>query len=220
MSIIYNHKGIELDLSNDIISNKFRQIIRNRDDYEQEEYRLVNKYLNESESDIIELGGGIGFISCVISNIISDDSKHIVIEPTFELIHAIEKNMELNDCKFKILNAAYAPPGESVTLYKRKEAYENSTIQNNNEIIIDEENVRSISLENLIDTYSIEQFILISDIEGQEKELINNEMDMLELYCDMIIIEIHDPVKNKTLKALEESKFNIKERQNNVYVYS
>lgn len=216
----FKHKGIELDLSDEVISNKFRQAIRNKSDYEIQEYELVNDYL-PTDCDVIELGGGIGFISCIISNIITQNSTHIVIEPTLELINIIERNMILNNCMFKIINAAYAPNSESVTLYRRKEAYENTTLQfdDNDDIILHKRDVRTIQLQTLVDTFNTEDFTLVCDIEGQEKNLVTYEMDILEKYCDIIIMEIHNPVKNETLNILNDSIFSLEEKQDNVYVY-
>lgn len=206
--------GIELDLDFPILSNRVRYGINENKDYEKEEYKLINKYL--PDEDVIELGGGIGYISCVINNKISFEKTQLVIEPTLELVRIIESNMALNNCMFKIINRAYHPHEQSVELAIYKDIWNNSTENiGTDDPVINTEPVRTTSIQKLVNTYIERKFSLVVDIEGAEKYLIeSDDYKLINNKCELMIVELH----TKELVDKFKSNFTVIDRKNNVYV--
>ena len=66
------------------------------------EQNLVKKYVKPDDR-VLELGARYGSVSIVTNKIVKDKSSHYVVEPDSEVWNCLEKNMELNDCKFNII---------------------------------------------------------------------------------------------------------------------
>lgn len=77
--------------------------------WEQCEHDRVNRFL--PDMDVIELGGGTGYISCFINKKLSPNRKHIVLESNTEWIPMIQNHAKLNNCHFDLINEAYSSTG-------------------------------------------------------------------------------------------------------------
>lgn len=81
--------------------------------YESIERLLVNRYV-PSDTDVIELGGGLGFISCILEQQLVEGRTHVIIEANENLIPVLERTRSHNDASFEIEAAAYAPESEQM----------------------------------------------------------------------------------------------------------
>lgn len=184
---------------------------------EEQERILIEKHL-EKKDNVIELGAGIGYISCLTANLLSEESKHLVLEANNELIEIIEKNRKLNRQSFEIINKAYSATNEEIKL-NISEGYESSSqFTKTNK----KKNVEAIPLQDLSSKHNIENFTLISDIEGSEIGLIE-EKSTLKEKCNLLIIELHpQKVGKKKIEELKQSfktDFNLIDKKNQVHVF-
>jgi hypothetical protein len=65
------------------------------DTYELPERELIRKYL-PSNARVLELGGGIGVVSCLTNSLLRDKHAHVVVEANPLLIPFLESNRDLN----------------------------------------------------------------------------------------------------------------------------
>ena len=179
-------RGILLNVKNNRITNSVKyDLVSGK--FEENEFYLLEKHLLPN-SDVVELGGGLGFISCYVGQKIKPKNKHIVIEPNPFILPILYSNRMLNGCEFEILNHAYSSTPGFVT-FDASGPFESSRIDVNSS---DTVQVESIALGHIIDQYKLDQFLLLLDIEGNEFDLIQHEFDILVRHCPLIIIEFHN----------------------------
>jgi hypothetical protein len=65
------------------------------------EKELAQKYIKKTDR-VLELGARYGSVSCLINNILSNQSMHVAVEPDFRVWGPLEYNKMINDCKFYI----------------------------------------------------------------------------------------------------------------------
>jgi len=179
-------RGIILNVNNKRITNAVKYHLLSQK-YEIQEFNLIQKYF-QPNIDVVEFGGGIGFISCIIGKKINPLNKHIVVEPNPFLLRLLNSNRILNSCSFEILNRAYSSTPGFVTL-DVSGPFESSRIDINSS---DTVQIESITLRDIIDQFVLDQFLLIIDIEGAEFDLLKQEFDTLVHHCPLILIEFHD----------------------------
>ena len=51
--------------------------------------------------------------------------------------------------------------------------------------------IESINITQIINQYDLNQFSLIVDIEGNEFDLLQQELNILHLHCPLVMIEFH-----------------------------
>src|SRR5215472_8396843 len=73
--------------------------------YESPEREAVKKFLDH-RLPVVEFGGGIGVVSCVINRRLLSPSQHVVVEANAALLPQIEKNRSLNSAGFQVILAA------------------------------------------------------------------------------------------------------------------
>lgn len=183
-NIKYNN--IRLNLDNPYISKdtklRFMQGI-----HESQETQLINTYLPH-DCNVIELGAGIGFISCYINELLDEQYSHIAVEAHPGLIPDLRRNAQLNNANFSICNKAYVSENTAVE-FQIADDFRSGTVQSDERETID---VEGVSLAALLDMYNISKFTLVADIEGGEFDLLKNEADILGEYCEAAIIEFHN----------------------------
>jgi len=159
--------------------------------YESAEVRFIEKYLDAS-LDVIEIGGGIGVLSCRICSLLYNRSKLIVLEADPNLSLVIENNVNFNytKCDCTIINSAveYRSDGESVKFKKGKT---NTTGKILNEGIEEKcIEIPSTSLSAVVRKVS-GSYAIVSDIEGSEVGIFLEDRESLSR-CEQIIIELHE----------------------------
>lgn len=174
--------GIELDVSFDVVHSQIPRLIYG--DYEEEIIHYITTYL-QKDVDVVELGGGIGFVSCNVDAHL-DDRKQIVVEPNPSILPVLKRNRDLNESTFEILETAYDPTGTPVEL-SVSGFNTASTKRDRGEIT----EVESSNLSDIISEFDIDEFNLIVDIEGAETQLIKSELNTILKHCPYVIIEFH-----------------------------
>jgi FkbM family methyltransferase len=182
---IITYNGVKIDVSAEAVTEKIRASIA-RGAYEQGEQKLITEYINP-EDDVIELGGGLGFIATFTNIRLSKMTTHLVIEANPRLRNVINRTRELNQASFELISKAYHPTEKRVSLYLHPHFWSNSTVSDTGKAI----EVETVNLQQLADEYSLEEFSLVVDIEGAEVGLAE-EMTVLESHCKLLIVEFHD----------------------------
>jgi len=217
------YAGIVLDLDADVLTDDIRAALR-EGRYERQETECVELYL-DADDDVVELGGGIGYLACYVDQRLDDHRRHVVVEPNASLLPLAERHRELNDASFELVSAAYAPDGRLAELPLSEQFWEASLQQ-------DSETARSLytgttDLETLLDTFDLTDVVLVVDIEGGEAGLIENELDVLLSRCRLLVVEYHyDDVPLDLAEAvrwakgrLDTSAFELVDEKKTVAVY-
>ena len=133
--------------------------------YEGDEMKLISRYL-ESDDSVLELGGCLGVISCLINKKLNKPKNHVVFEISPINFEYLKKNKLANGCKFKCVNGL---------------------ISLNNDVFFDESNnflsgkkdnsngkrVQNIINPNNLSIFNIQFNVLVMDIEGGEIDILN-----------------------------------------------
>ncbi len=190
-------------------------------EYESSERQMIKQYL-DPESPIIELGGGLGVITCVANSLLKRPRKHIVVEASSDSVLTIKANVARNNCEIEIVNAAIAYGSTSVTFWVNSNLpYSNSLAQLHNSS--KQITVPAITLETLFKQHPLTGCTLLCDIEGGEYEMVKNELSLISEHVSCIIIETHPRLKGQAqtedmLAALVSGGFQIRDTANDVYV--
>jgi hypothetical protein len=83
--------------------------------------------------------------------------------------------------------------------------------------------IQSCSLREIRKSADLEEsFQLVVDIEGGEHDLITDEMDVLQEFCELIILELHSFTERNIeyyIKELEASGFQLLESYEDIYCF-
>lgn len=130
--------------------------------FEKEEQMLVKRYI-PSDAVVLELGARYGTVSCVISDVLKDPTKHVAVEPDSSVIKALERNRTMNNGGFHIFNGVVSSKGYELQFIDPKFDYheygthtrvtENPTIENK-------------SLSDLENVYNLKFDCVVADCEG------------------------------------------------------
>lgn len=93
---------IETDVLGD---NQFTPILVERlksSEWEKEETEYI--HLIDENAKVLELGGCLGLVSCLVNKRLKNPEKHIVLEANPELIKYLQHNRDINECSFSVEN--------------------------------------------------------------------------------------------------------------------
>jgi len=141
---------------------------------------------------VIELGGGLGVASCFINGLLNPPS-HTVIEANPDLISHIEKRRDENRCRFNVLNYALSYTAPRIMFNVDTSFVASSERRTCSPTIIERIEVSTIRLRDLVK----EKSIVVSDIEGNEIDLIDNDMKVLREKVAYFIVEFHERISGK-----------------------
>jgi FkbM family methyltransferase len=162
--------GVTLLVEKEFLSPRMLQVLTTGD-YEREEARRIPKVIKPGER-IVELGGGIGYISAICGR-----NKHVdtitVFEAHPDLVPMIERTHEINGVRSRVINAVVLPKADRATapFYLRADFWASSL------------NPKPYGYERVVDvpvmplSKMLEDFqptMLIVDIEGGEGMLFND----------------------------------------------
>jgi len=177
--------------------------------YEKEERQLIGEFIR-ADDRVLELGACIGIVSCLTNRRLSRaPEKHVVVEPNPNLVPYIEKNRQLNNCKF-IIEQCLVTDEENPRFYVDTQITGGSAQQETkNEIA-----VKAYRLTELEKKYC-EFNALIMDIQGGEADFLQLEKDALG-HFRLVVVEMHphiigeEPVE-ECRKLLREMGFELQQ---------
>lgn len=204
--------GVTLDLNNDALDTRTKRGFF-EDSFEKPELDLIDRFIDGG--DVVELGAGIGFVSCYVNDRIGEQDTHVAVEANENLIPTLHENKRLNECTFQVEHAAYAPEGGIIDFHLQDQYPSGSVRDERGE----ESSVRveATTVETLATENDLDEFTLLADIEGSETDLVRSELEFLEQNCRRIVVEFHSFVPRheyeRALAALESSAFALEERR-------
>ena len=153
--------------------------------YEYHERLLISR-LVLPEDRVIELGACLGVVSCLTNRLLADKSKHLVVEANPLCLRSLYRNRELNQAGFLIEHCAVDPRPE-VTFYLHPRFIVGGSLQRptNLPVRLPAKSLRQLERER--GPFSV----LIIDIEGSEREVFADSVDLLQRYR-LVIVELHD----------------------------
>jgi FkbM family methyltransferase len=190
---------LKIDISNSIIRKRIAASLYFKT-YESAEVRFISKYLQNFEGNIIEFGASIGVVSCTIA-INNPKSKLFSFEADSRFIKIIENNFKINNVNnAKAFNEIIGTngfnfiPGKDNTMGKISKG---DNVKNN-----------MISLPLIVEKHNISDFILVSDIEGAEYFVLNEDASIFK-NCQMLIMELHPIEIDGKFITVEDLKISI-----------
>jgi len=154
--------------------------------HEMEERELIRRWL-PPDIPVIEFGGGLGVVSCLTNRKLSDPSRHIVVEANPAMIGVLERNRDLNGCRFQIVNKALAYGTDFIELDVDAEFVGSSVKTTNGHAIL----VPTTTLSAITTT---DRVGVVCDIEGAEADLIRNELPKLGERVRFLMAEMHPAI--------------------------
>ena len=170
---------IPLELTNFIFRGRFAL---NR--YEVQEAKYISKYL-PSNSKVLELGSCIGYISCLINQVLINKENHVTLEANPNLIKWIKKNRDINNCSFHIENSIISAESENIFYIHDLIVGGSNKRKTPNKRKID-----GVSIDFLEKKYDIEFDTLIMDIEGGELDLLRDNKQKISMF-KRVFFEVH-----------------------------
>lgn len=176
-------EGLHFSVDNALIATPQKGLI-DAGLHESPEIALARRYL-VTRLPVVELGGGIGIVSCIINRQMTRPEDHLVVEANRDLIPTLEVNRRLNACGFRIRNVALAYESGEVAM--AIDSFVSSRIGGEGRQAL----VSTATLASLLEETAFEHINLVVDIEGAEVDLVEREGSLLARRARMIIIETH-----------------------------
>jgi FkbM family methyltransferase len=151
------------------------------DTYELPERTLAKRHL-PGGSRVLELGGCIGVLSCVMNRLLDSPTCHVVVEANASLIPTLEHNGHVNRAAFKIENCVVS----------RKTSERLLIHQNMDSSYVDGDGIPVVTktLEAIEAAHAMEFDAIIMDIEGGEASFIEDHPGKLGRLT-FLMIEFH-----------------------------
>jgi FkbM family methyltransferase len=173
----------------------------------------------DTDPNVVEIGGGIGFVSCYLNAYLSHNSEQIVLEPLPDIVEILQENRNRNGCDFHVLNVAYSPEEGQIQMFQKPEFWGASSHKKRTEdTLIGTSIVEGQSLSSVVHEFGLHEFALLMNAEGVEHELIDREMNVLQDRCDILIIGFHEVegyTREESIQKLTESGFKLLGRAGN-----
>jgi FkbM family methyltransferase len=180
--------------------------------YEIGERDLARRYIDRS-LPLVEIGASIGGVSCITNRLLTEPARHVVIECNPINLPTLAKNRELNRCQFTIEPFAIAYGDSSVTFNIVPGGF---TVGNLAGLDGEKITVKTTTLKAILDKHKFQTVSVVSDCEGAEVDIVENEPDILRYRVKRLILEIHPKLRGadaiaKTLQTLADIGFDITE---------
>lgn len=178
--------------------------------YESAERELISRHLDPS-LPVLELGGCLGVVACIVNRKLTDPKKHLVVEPNPCAIPIITKNAANNRSGFNILNAAIAYGPEQVEFYADSQFLGSALLPVACGVPV---TVPATTLKDVLEHLGADKCTLICDIEGAECDMVEHDLPAISTGVKSIIIETHsrfigEAKTQKMLAMLAEAGFTV-----------
>lgn len=180
--------GCEIDVSSDLVPKRIISRLYNGT-YEEPERIILNNHFS-FENPTVELGAGMGVLSCITNSKLAKPNNHVVVEANPNLIPVIKDNRSINNAKFDVFHSALSYDRNQIP-FNLHEEFESSSLFRETESSVQ---VPTTTLSEIIDEKSFQTINLIADIEGSEKNLFDNEMDTIQEKVAFLLLEFHPSV--------------------------
>jgi FkbM family methyltransferase len=184
--IIYSIYGLTIYAPGDIVSSSAREQLESGL-YELDETGGIRDVL-DPEAPVIELGAGIGVVSCFINRLLAEPARHIAVEMHPGAYTVLEQNRVLNGARFDPVLATIQYDDKRAALHQPPAEWDPS-----NRLFF-QSGPPATTLGKLADDAGWPRFNLVADVEGMELPLLEQELDLLRERVVTINIELHPHV--------------------------
>ena len=211
---LLDYDGVLIDPGDQLIGEQVRRLLR-AGWYERQEAEIVRRHLS-SDVDVVELGAGLGYISCVIDGMLSSPRTHVAVEPNPEILPLLEKTKELNGAGYVVEEGAYGATSDTVSLDAEGDYWSGRTQPGGCY-----DTTPTVTLQELRRRHDLTTFSLVMDIEGAEYDLLLSELELLEVHCPLLIVEFHESGlrAGEYSDEIDESEFELVDGLEEVCVY-
>jgi len=158
--------------------------------YERAEINLVARFLPRNY-DVVEFGASLGVNSCNIASKLKTGHRLVCVEADPNLARLAARTIALNGYEDRVtmVNAAIDYSGApKISLYRGDDSLSSSTFAPKG-AASDKIDVNTLTLRKILDDHAIDDYSLVTDIEGAEFAVLLNEKEALKR-CRAIVIEI------------------------------
>ncbi len=185
-------QGLRIDTSDRVVSPRTKaQIFWGI--YESAEIRFVRRHLRR-DLDVVELGSSLGVVACEIARRQDSGRRLLCVEANPALVPLIRRNVARNapGHRVDVVQRAidYDPNRREVTLGLGPTNVSGSTLREE-PASPDAPRVPTSTLAALLAEQGIEEYALVSDIEGAEAGILLHDAEALAS-CRQLLIELHD----------------------------
>ena len=152
--------------------------------HERDERTAVCQYL-PADCTVLELGAGLGVVSCVINSRLHNRARHVAVEANPHLIDTIHINRDRNGMQFGVEHCVVTASGVG-TFYLAPSISNSSRVDRGRAAIT----VPAISLTQLESKYAMRFDALVCDIEGGEQEFFADNPEFVAR-CRAVLIQFH-----------------------------
>jgi FkbM family methyltransferase len=178
-------EGLTISLDHPEITKRMKSALA-LGNYERHERELIGQFMPR-DLPVIELGGAIGVVSCLINRLIDHPEHHVVVEANPTIIPLLTRNRDTNRCRFTIEVAALAYDAEEVIYYTGSTVLAGGLHPTGGRRF----RVPAVTLGRLLEQHGFDAVSLIMDIEGSEGSLVEREPDVLRSRVRWLILELH-----------------------------
>jgi FkbM family methyltransferase len=183
----YRYCGLRFTVPRDLttLETRGRFLLRR---YEIPECRLSRKYIARDAS-VLELGGCLGVVACLINRRLEDPRRHVVVEPHPAIVPYLEANCRRNECAFTV-HQLVVSDADGATFYLRDPYIAgSSTVRTSDrEITVPTTTVTRLERES-----GLSFDTLLIDIEGAEYAFFQENAALLQR-LRAAIVELHPQI--------------------------
>lgn len=154
--------------------------------YEAAERYAVARFLPR-DRPVLELGAGVGAVTCLINRLLIDRTRHWVVEANPNLLATLERTRRTNNAAFHVVHGAIAYDAETVT-FGVDDAVVLSCVSHTQPVAV---RVPAVTFRALREQASFQGGSLVADIEGAEADLIEREGSLIAESIKTLILEVH-----------------------------
>lgn len=182
----YKKEGINIFPLQNRIEEIHKRLTINHGDIKGEdvEQMLCLKHIKGNEK-ILEIGGNIGRVSCILSTILDNEQNLVVLESNPKHSQELKENRDINNFKFQVEDSALS----NRKLYQY--GWNTFTEEEKNKYTLDVQNmmnkIKIINYNNFINKYNIQFDTLILDCEGAFYYIIQDFPEILNNITKIII---------------------------------
>ena len=173
--------------------------------YETNERYAVARFLPRS-LPVVELGGSAGVVACLTNRLLTDPTRHTVVEANPYIVPILERNGRRNGCRFVTRHAALAYGGESVEFGVAKDFLDSSLDSTGDGQRV---TVPATSLAKIVTEAGYERCSVVCDIEGAEMALLRNEGEVFRKVVEAVLLEVHPAMVGRDAMAWLEMQFGL-----------
>jgi FkbM family methyltransferase len=180
---IYRVDGCQFEIPVHLTDRNYRSAFV-LGEYEAGERRLIRRFLR-ADDQVIEVGGCIGVLSCLVNSRLTFPTRHLVVEANPEVIPWLQRHRQLNRAGFKIEHCAVTTQSEVEFAIHRFMTHGSISAQGGASVV----QVPGRSLADLHKSFGPFN-VLLMDVEGHELKILAASQDLLRDYR-LVIVELH-----------------------------